>query len=662
VSRRRPRRRCTGLLLSRRGRSAIIACLLGCIAGFVGLSPAITAEAAEAPATFDYLYIVANEGGSSGGHTAIRFGRDIYHFQNENGLLVLNRERAADFLYTYSLLGNRTIHVTKVGVSRETRDRLADRFRRRHRAQEAQLRIDTALRRDRALLERIHEHTERPNADRPAPTLSIPGLGYFRGPGSADAGRAHSETLVRLRDEVVRVHGPDFLSNRRADLMRASRDLARRDPTAWAIESPVSAYDHPAFARAYSDRWLDVLGGLAALDVLDEARPLDPAGVHAPVDPAFMLDEEEIQAFGRFAETISDQLVRLVGSNRSDWGQAMLIGMARLGALTRSIESRRLVLLDSFPDGADLVGEAQIERRVELGSTTLADNLGQLQRSRRYFRDSGDAREIAWERVEERGNRALEIRRAIVEGGSMRVARGHLVPTREAPYPLPAFASNETAHDSQDIDRAQKRQKAHWRALRRLHRYRLLDQNCATAIFETINETFDDSVALSEAQLGGHVASRNSLSFIPFISDRQVSDRYSVVSRETIPSYRERRLHSMKAEESPLLVALRESNTFTSTTYDRGEADSFFVFFTDDAPLLRPILGAVNLTAALGQSVIGIVTAPVDRGSNFVRGVRGTFVSLVELGFANIRKGSNDWIPTEHRTLEPIPDELARAD
>jgi hypothetical protein len=33
--------------------------------------------------------------------------------------------------------------------------------------------------------------------------------------------------------------------------------------------------------------------------------------------------------------------------------------------------------------------------------------------------------------------------------------------------------------------------------------------------------------------------------------------------------------------------------------------------------------------------------------------MKGAFVSLPELAFANIRKGSNDWIPREHRELEP---------
>ena len=64
--------------------------------------------------SFDYLYILANEGGSSGGHTAIRFGPDVYHFQSEEGLLVLRRDRAEEFLYAYALLGNRTIQIHRL--------------------------------------------------------------------------------------------------------------------------------------------------------------------------------------------------------------------------------------------------------------------------------------------------------------------------------------------------------------------------------------------------------------------------------------------------------------------------------------------------------------------------------------------------------------------
>ena len=154
-------------------------------------------------------------------------------------------------------------------------------------------------------------------------------------------------------------------------------------------------------------------------------------------------------------------------------------------------------------------------------------------------------------------------------------------------------------------------------------------------------------------ELGGHIPSRASLTFIPFVSSRQVNDRYAVIATEKIPSYRRSRLEEMLGREPALRVAFRESNTFTSTTYERSSDDSFFVFFTDRTVLLRPLLGAVNLAAALGQTLLGVITSPIDDGAHFVRGLRGAFVSLPELAFANIRKGSNDWIPYEDRRFEP---------
>jgi hypothetical protein len=47
---------------------------------------------ARAEAFFDYLYIEANEGDSSGGHAALRFGGETFHFQHETpGILRLRR-------------------------------------------------------------------------------------------------------------------------------------------------------------------------------------------------------------------------------------------------------------------------------------------------------------------------------------------------------------------------------------------------------------------------------------------------------------------------------------------------------------------------------------------------------------------------------------------
>ncbi len=616
---------------------------------------------AQATPSFDYLYILSNEGGSSGGHTAIRFGRDVYHFQSENGLLVIHRDLADAFLYDYALLGNRTIHATRVAVSKETLSTLVNRFRQRHRAQEAQIGVADALREDRLLLQIIHDLGTDPSNSAETFRLAVLGLGYFE-PQPPQAERAENEAavalpsvpLVSLTHAIVRTHGSDFLSNRRRRLLDEMQTLGDQDPTAWAVEPPVSVYAYPPFARSYSSRWHDLAAGLAALDVLEDARPLAPTTHHAPRDAYFELGPQEIQAFERYSRVLAEQLVGLLESRRGDWGQTLLVGMARLSALAESVETGRLVFLDAFPEASRTLDGNEINRSGDTVSNMLLENQAQLDGARTFFAKSTAPNELAWERLEERSNRYLEILRAVRDDAPMRVARGHLVPSREAPYPLPSLALRRATDSSKDLERARQRERSYSRELYRLHRYNLITQNCATALFATINASFGDSAELSQEQLGGYVRSRNSLAFIPFVSARQVNERYAVITREIIPSYRERRIQTMRSHESSFRVALRESNTFTATTYERSPADSFFVFFTEDRPLLRPILGAVNLVAALGQSVLGIITAPVDRGHNLQRGLRGAFVSLPELAFANIRKGSNDWIPMKHRSLAPI--------
>ena len=96
----------------------------------------------------------------------------------------------------------------------------------------------------------------------------------------------------------------------------------------------------------------------------------------------------------------------------------------------------------------------------------------------------------------------------------------------------------------------------------------------------------------------------------------------------------------MYERENPLLVSLRESNTLTSNVYRHNDRDPFFIFFTDGAAFLRPLQGAVNLLAGLGQAVAGILLLPVDGGAHLVSGTKATVFSLPELVFVNIRKGS----------------------
>ena len=96
-------------------------------------------------ASFDYLYVEANEGGSSGGHTAIALGEQTFHFQNRNGLLVLDRDVTRDFLHGYALVNNRTIYSSRVALGDSDRERIRATFARRYQAQSRQLDVLEAV-------------------------------------------------------------------------------------------------------------------------------------------------------------------------------------------------------------------------------------------------------------------------------------------------------------------------------------------------------------------------------------------------------------------------------------------------------------------------------------------------------------------------------------
>ena len=106
------------------------------------------------------------------------------------------------------------------------------------------------------------------------------------------------------------------------------------------------------------------------------------------------------------------------------------------------------------------------------------------------------------------------------------------------------------------------------------------------------------------------------------------------------------------AREGTLRAALRESNVLTSTLYAPADASGFFVFFTDGRWPLRPLLGAVNLGAALARSGIGVLQLPFDRGRGLRDGLDGALWSVPELFFANIRKGTSEYVPPQ---LRPPP-------
>jgi hypothetical protein len=181
-------------------------------------------------------------------------------------------------------------------------------------------------------------------------------------------------------------------------------------------------------------------------------------------------------------------------------------------------------------------------------------------------------------------------------------------------------------------------------ALRAIYGYELLTNNCVSALFETLESAFEPSEVVE--RLGGRVETNGTLNFIPWVSFDAVAREYRVVEVGEIPSLRMTRMAAMYERENRAKVYLRESNTLTSSVYRNNPRDSFFLFFTDDVVLPRPLYGALNLVAGLGQAVLGLLRLPFEGPGEVVAGAKGAFFSLPELFFVNLRKGSLDYGPS----------------
>ena len=273
---------------------------------------------------FDYLYVEANEGGSSGGHAGIRFGDDTYHFQyGDHGLLTASRADSSDYLFEYTLLQNRSVQVSRVAVDAETFAALHRAFDRDYLAQRRQLRRLEERIRTRRLLEAL--------ADGRSLRRAVPAAGYFeRVPADASAGPSLAGLRSLLEDRL----GEGALSARAVEAEWLG--LAGGDP------GPLD------LAR----RLDEALAAREALGLLEAGARLDPVAIRSSPLPELRLDAGEVERLRLLEAAMADRLIALFQSSRPDWGVPFLTGAARWLAVRTSVERGALVFLDAFPEDA----------------------------------------------------------------------------------------------------------------------------------------------------------------------------------------------------------------------------------------------------------------------------------------------------------------------
>jgi hypothetical protein len=328
----------------------------------------------------------------------------------------------------------------------------------------------------------------------------------------------------------------------------------------------------------------------------------------------------------------------LLGSARLDAGRALLLALARLAAVQHSLTQNRLLLLNP------LHGLALPDLPDSASATVLplaeAHARQQFQTARREYFALDELDEASLNVLENAAARFDAVRRELLTGQRRAYPAERVVPSAAGPVDgAILLMATPRPGAGRQVGFAERRHRVFRDKVKAAYGYHLIRRNCATELVRALGSALPTDRD-HDRLLGGPVDPDADLAFIPFLLYEKLASRLAPDRRFMLPSYRNRALAAFSARENPLWIHLAEATTATSALYNPRPGDTQFLFFTEDWPWLRPLLGSLNLGYGLLNAGGGVVTAAYDKGERITEGLRGALFSLPELAFLNIRKGS----------------------
>ncbi len=580
------------------------------------LSPPVPAK------PLHYLYINAREGSASGGHTAISFNNETFHFQHyDGGTIRLVKQISDDFDFHYRYLENRTINQATIELDDAHYDQLRKFFN-----------LSLILQKQQDdLLKEINL-----NLSLLAPPLSSSKI-YIRGAGLLTQNpvplNAEAITINNLQQHIKQKYGDNFLTKQILSLQEKINTL---QPRPWPTDS-LHLSDNAFLAVPYSfaSQHLDAVSKMLFLQMLQQGASLDKQHYFTPEQANFKLSTPELEKLRRFQHTLENNLLNLINSQRTNWGNVAFILYARILSLSIAIDSGTLVFLNSYAPDSFSIPYTEVESYKEMFQAQKARALTKIiQEKRLLFTRQQAISENHYSLLEQLSNYYHERDRGLANKLSIRIYGEQLLPTTPVSLPLPLYPQLTSQKTEQALQQLHQYKNQVTQQMQSIYHYDLITRNCVTEIFDTIRKSNISGKPIKEL---GKLAQNNFIAFIPFGSFRSLANDYS---KQTRPSFRQQQLNEMYQQENNALVYLRESNTLSARYYKFNDQDSIFLFFTDHNVLSRPLLGAFNLLTAMAMSLYGSFSLPFDAGYNLQKGSMGILMSLPELAFFNIRKGS----------------------
>lgn len=633
--------------------------------------------------SIEYLYVEANEGNSSGGHSAIQFGDEIYHYQHhDTGLIRLLRQDKQEFHFLYRFLQNRRIHLSNIEVSEQTFILLRDYFKLQFLAQDQQFKQLIDLHKDRVLLRRLlHKQSAdvRFSDDDFSAVLRLKGVGIFYADQELDDKKIgdqltntnnsrfkSSQAIQIARKKIEQHYGRDFLLQRREQITNGIKSLT---PGNWPLVTSILSKDNfPPAIKSFAESYEDYLTGLVAIKVLMEEQPLDS-------DAYFITQErvtpEQKEVLERLRDQLNLSLIKSVSSGRPDWGYAVLVNMARIIAVDLSLHFGLWVFIDDFAMDSEWISADELVENATKLQIQVTDAWANFIQTQKELSGPEGLTESSYSKLEMAANRYFELLNG-KQQKAIRYIGETALPTKSVSLPNWQAPELTLAQLSQALTELDNYESQLFQELAKHYKYDLITRNCVTEIFRTIDKALlqvnkggvgswkqvEQAKQESIKRLGGNISPV--YNFIPFVSFQSVQDHYKVTRNEVLNSYRDQQLEKLDTANNGVISLLRESNTLTSTVYDYNSDDAFFVFFTDDTLLFRPVFGLFNTAAGFGQSIFGLLSWPFDTGKNLKSGATGVLMSLPELFFFNMRKGSykylsyNQFLIDENRNIETL--------
>jgi hypothetical protein len=571
----------------------------------------------------NYLYINASEGTASGGHTALRFGKETYHFQRfPGGIIRLVKQASPGFDFQYRYLENRTLYQSNIELEPKQYAQLRDHFNRRFLLQKQQNSLLKEVQLNLALLE--------PKSTDFSTLLAIRGAGLF----SQNAYTTKTDLFnnQEINAQIKSRLGSTFLTQKTIQLQQK---LAKIKPQPWP-ESALHLSKNTFISVPYSfaQQYIDTVSQLLFLQILENNSPLNKSSYFSPEHQLFSLSDVEIEKLAQLQANLIDNLFSLLNSKRPDSGSAALVLYARILSLSYSINSSHWVFLDTYADNSPRITYAEVGAYKTAFKAQQQDALRSISEIKQQLFSQQAITEKDYSHFERLSNYYYERERGLNKQYGIRTAGEQRLPSKSAPLPaylLPKLNAQEVAIAKTRIINYQANLT---QQIQTLYPYDLFTHNCVTEIFSAIQNAQVNAVPLVNLLNG---INTDPTAFIPYLSFANIAEQHS---QQILASFREQQLEKMYAQENNLRVYLREFNTLSAQDYKFNELDAPFLLFTNEQVWSRPLFGTLNLITAASMGIYGSFIWPFDAGENLKKSAMGILMSLPELAFFNIRKGT----------------------